>query len=155
MTACSAQFAGDPRHPDHDKYLLELGRATYAASGLAGIAFDVLRIHGGIDSEALYSDPLGTLENRLRGNRPPLDGLDGFLSLLADARVARNDLLHALPVKHGLHRRTTKDSTYVRNFFTVESLREVRLLFERTRAKGNEVLYSDGGEAIKRWYQQG
>ena len=50
----STDHPGDPNHPDHEAYLLELGRATYAAAGLAGIAFDVLRIHGGFDSADLY-----------------------------------------------------------------------------------------------------
>jgi hypothetical protein len=48
----------------------------------------------------------------------------------------------------------TKDLAYVRNFFSVESLREARQLFERARRRGNEVLYSDGGDAIRRWYAQ-
>ena len=147
-----AENAGDSGHPDHETYLLELGRATYAAAALAGIAFDVLRIHGGVDSAALYSDPLGTLENRLRGSRAEAAGLDEFISILGDARVVRNDLIHALPVKHGLHRRMTKDLGYVRDFYSVESLQEARELFERARRRGTEVLYSDGGEAIKRWY---
>lgn len=150
----AAEHAGDPVHPDHEAYLLELGRATYAAAQLAGIAFDVLRIHGGFDSAALYSDPLGTLESRLRDSRPELEGIDEFLDLLGEARIMRNDLIHALPVKYGLHRRVTKDLGYVRNFFSVESLREARQFFERARRRGNEVLYSDGGDAIKRWYAQ-
>ncbi len=152
MMTSNAEWAGDPGHPSHNDYLLELGRATYAAAGLAGIAFDVLRIHGGVDSAGLYSDPLGTLQGRLNNNPPPLDGIDGFLVLLDEARKMRNDLAHSLPVKHGLHRRTTKDLDYVRNFYTVESLREARTLFEKARRKGSQVLYSDGGEAIKRWY---
>ena len=71
----STDHPGDPNHHDHEAYLLELGRATYAAAGLAGIAFDVLRIHGGFDSADLYSDPLGTLQGRLKDSLPPLDGL--------------------------------------------------------------------------------
>lgn len=152
MTA--ADHAGDPGHSDHQTYLLELGRATYAAAGLAGIAFDVLRVHCEFDSVELYSDPLGTLERRLRGSRPDLEGIDDFLDLLGEARIARNDLIHALPVKHGLHRRVTRDLSYVKDFFSVESLSEARQLFERARRRGNEVLYSDGGDAIKRWYAQ-
>lgn len=151
----STDHPGDPNHPDHEAYLLELGRATYAAAGLAGIAFDVLRIHGGFDSADLYSDPLGTLQGRLKDSLPPLDGIDEFLVLLDEARKVRNDLVHSLPVKHGLHRRTTKDAHYVRNFYTVESLRGAHKLFEKTQRKGNEVLYSDGGEAIRRWYGEG
>lgn len=150
----AAEHAGDPGHPDHETYLLELGRATYAAAGLAGIAFDVLRIHGGFDSAELYSDPLGTLESRLRGSRPELEGIDEFLGLLREARIVRNDLIHALPVKHGLHRRVTKDLGYVKNFYSVESLREAREFFDRARRRGGEVLYSDGGEAIKHWFAQ-
>ncbi|MEW2002926.1 hypothetical protein AB0365_09200, partial [Brevibacterium casei] len=45
-----------------------------------------------------------------------------------------------------------KDLSYVRNFYTVESLREARVLFEQALRNGNKVLYSDGGAAIKRWY---
>ena len=45
MMTSNTEWAGDPGHPSHNDYLLELGRATYAAAGLAGIAFDVLRIH--------------------------------------------------------------------------------------------------------------
>lgn len=108
MTTSIAEYPGDPGHPDHEEYLLELGRATYAAAGLSGIAFDVLRIHGGFDSAALYSDPLGTLENRLHSSGPCLEDINEFLSLLSRAREARNDLIHALPVKHGLHRRISK-----------------------------------------------
>lgn len=154
MTTTEADHAGDPSHPNHEAYLLELGRATYAAAEVAGIAFDVLRIHGGFDSAALYSDPLGKLEDRLRGSRFEADGIEEFISMLGDARVMRNDLIHALPVKHGLHRRLTKDLGYARDFFSVDSLREAQELFERTRRKGNEVLYSDGGKAIKRWYER-
>lgn len=42
MTDTDAEFPGDVDHPDHDAFLLELGRATFVAAGLAGIAFDVL-----------------------------------------------------------------------------------------------------------------
>ncbi len=152
MTTSNAEWPGDPNHPNHNDYLLELGRATYASAGLAGIAFDVLRIHSGFDSAELYNDVLGALQGRLKNNPPPLDGIDEFLILLDEARKMRNDLIHSLPVKHGLHRRITEDLYYVRNFYTVESLREAHTLFEKALRKGNEVLYSDGGEAIKRWY---
>lgn len=148
------EYAGDPGHPDHEIFLLELGRATYAAAGLAGIAFDVLRIHSEFDSAELYSDPLGKLEKRLRAARPALEGVDRFIERLGSARVMRNDLIHALPVKHGLHRRRTEEPHYVKNFYTVESLQKARELFEQTRRLGNAVLYSDGGEAIRRWHAQ-
>ena len=75
-----------------------------------------------------------------------------YCSLLAEARVVRNDLIHALPDKHGLHRRTSKDLSYVRNFYTAASLRKARVLFEQALRNGNKVLYSDGGAAVKRWY---
>lgn len=104
----TADDAGEPGHPDHEAYLLELGRATYAAAGLAGTAFDVLRIHGGLDPAALYSDLLGILENRLRRSRPAVDGIDEHIDLLDVARIVRNDLIHTVPVQHGLHRRSTK-----------------------------------------------
>jgi hypothetical protein len=66
--------------------------------------------------------------------------------MLGDARVVGNDLIRTLPVKHRPHHRLAKELGYVRDFFSVESLREAQELFERTRRKGNEVLYSDGGK---------
>lgn len=69
-----AQYPGDPRHPDHPEWLLELGRATYAAAGLSGIAFDLLRVHSGLESKDLYKDPLGRLLEKLRKSPPAVDG---------------------------------------------------------------------------------
>jgi hypothetical protein len=148
----SPQYAGDPRHPDHDAFLLELGRATYAATRLTGIAFDILRVHGGAESADLYKDPLGALETKL-GKIPAdaLPGLGDFLVQLAAAKVSRNDLLHALPVAHGLHRRRSNDLEYVRDFFTVEALRDVREEMLDAHRTGSEVLNSDGGKAVREW----
>jgi hypothetical protein len=149
------EYPGDPRHPDHNAYLHELGATTYAAAGLAGISFDLLRIHDNVPSADLYDDPLGTLMNRLRGalkRGSALPELAAFIDELNQARVVRNDLIHALPVLHGLHRRTGKDLGRVVDFFTVESLREARERFENVRRKGNGILYFDGGAAIRAWY---
>lgn len=86
--------AGDPRHPDHEEWLLEWGRATYAASRVAGICFDLARVFGNVDSAAMYSDPLGGLVNRLKplGNKGSVPGLAPFTGQLEAAREDRNDL---------------------------------------------------------------
>jgi len=147
-------YPGDPQHPRHEEYLLELGRATYVAASLAGIAFDILRVHDGIDSAVLYNDPLGRLKMRLEKAELPLNGMEEFLELLEKSRVARNDLIHAMPVLHGLYRRNTSDPYYEQKFFSIESLREVRVLFEKTSRKGIEVLYADGGKAVDQWCSQ-
>lgn len=147
-------YPGDPQHPRHKEYLLELGRATYAAASLASIAFDILRVHDGIDSAALYNDPLGRLKMRLEKAELPLNGMKEFLELLEESRVARSDLIHALPVLDGLYRRNASNPYYEREFFSVESLREVRVLFEKTLRKGNEVLYADNGKAAEQWCSQ-
>ena len=93
-------YPGDPQHPRHEEYLLELGRATYVAASLAGIAFDILRVHDGIDSVALYNDPLGRLKMRLEKAELPLNGMEEFLELLEESRVARNDLIHEIGRAH-------------------------------------------------------
>lgn len=149
------EYPGDPRHPDHDVWLLELGRATYAAASLSGIAFDVLRVHSGIASETLYKDPFGTLLGRLRDNPPALDGMQEFLDLGREALTARNDVMHALPVLHGLHRRRSDDLAYVRNYFDLEALREATAAMVTAHRKGNNVLYADGGTAVRRWVEGG
>jgi hypothetical protein len=41
------------------------GRATYAATRVVSICFDLARVLGGVASTDMYSDPLGTLINRL------------------------------------------------------------------------------------------
>ena len=150
-----AQYPGDPRHPDHDAFLLELGHATLAASMLAGIAFDILRVHKNALSADLYNDPLGRLEKKMREFPPDgLPGLEEFMTQLTSARTSRNDLLHALPVQHGLHRRRKEDLGFVRNFFNVEDLRAVREELLSAHRKGSAVLYSDEGAAIKKWYEK-
>lgn len=149
------EFPGDPRHPDHEEWLLELGRATYVAAGLSGIAFDILRVHAGKESKDLYKDPLGRLLRLLRDNPPVLDGMQDFMDLAEKALTTRNDLLHALPVLHGLHRRRSDDLSYVRNYFDLEALREATAIMTMARRKGNEVLYADGGEGVRRWTEGG
>jgi hypothetical protein len=148
--------AGDPRHPDHERWLLELGRATYAASQVAGICFDLSRVLGGVESADMYSDPLGTLVNRLRrtANSLQISGMSEFIAQLETARDERNDLLHALPVLNGLHRRKTKDQWYVRNFFDVKHLAAASALLTEAARTGNGLLYQDGGEAVRRWYER-
>ncbi len=148
-------YAGDPTHPEHEQWLQALGQATLGAARLSGIAFDVLRVLGGHPSEDLYSDPLGTLEGRLRAlakRRPDLPEVVDFLAELGPARELRNDLLHALPVRHGLHRRETNDPSYVRDFFTVESLLDATRVLNDAAGRGSVALYRDGGSAVQAWY---
>lgn len=138
------------------RWLLELGRATYAAARVAGICFDLARILGEVESADMYSDPLGKLINRLRplAGRGSVPGLGDFLIQLDEARDDRNDLLHALPVAYGLHRRKTNALGYVRNFFDVEDLGAVASTMEAAARVGNGLLYQDGGAAIRRWYER-
>lgn len=150
----SVTTPGDPRHPDHEDWLLALGKATYAASKVAGICFDILRVFGDIESANMYSDPLGKLLERLRHletTGPSLPLLGEFIVSIESSKQARNDLLHALPVKDGLHRRTTQDLSYVKNFYTVEDLQQAADIMSETFDKGSRVLYYDGGAAVKAW----
>lgn len=57
-------------------------------------------------------------------------------------------LVHALPVKHGLYRRTAKDRSRVVNFFDVEDLDAATATLNATCASGNRILYHDGGAAV-------
>jgi hypothetical protein len=66
----------------------------------------------------------------------------------------RNGLLHALPVRHGLHRRRTDDPHYVRNFFDVADLAAVTAILETTRSEGNRLLYHDSGQSVRDWYNR-
>jgi hypothetical protein len=67
----------------------------------------------------------------------------------------RNDLLHALPVKDGLHRRHTQDLYRVRNFFDVEHLAVAAKELEDVWTQGSRLLYHDGGAAVQAWYAAG
>lgn len=69
-----------------------------------------------------------------------------WLLELEAALVVRNDILHALPVKHGLHRRTANNQARVVNFYDVQDL-ATATLSAATRS-GNKILYHDGGVAV-------
>ncbi len=145
------EHPGEPGHPDHQEWLLALGRATYASQALAGIAVDVLRTHCGVDFWKLVPDSLGGLVKRLeRHDRaaPDVPDLTAWLVELEQALVLRNDLLHALPVKHGLHRRDAKHKSRIVNFFTVKALDDAAAIFGAARLSGNKILYHDGGTAV-------
>ncbi len=149
------EHAGDARHPDHERWLQELGRTTHAAARVAGVSFDVLRVFHGVPGEDMYSNPMGKLLSRLQVlliKQPLLPGLRDFVEKLEVAKLTRNDLLHALPVLHGLHRRETKDLFRVRNFFDVDDLRTAEAQLDEAARLGNHVLYHDGGTAIEAWY---
>jgi hypothetical protein len=153
----AAVHEGDTRHPDHDSFLLELGRATFAAARLAVICFDILRVRKGVPGRDMYEDPLGTLKGRLTPlmRSSPVPGLADFVDQLKCARVARNDLLHALPVKDGLQRRKKDDPRYVRNLFTVADVQEVTAVLSAAHRTGSDVLYHDNGAAVRAWYEGG
>jgi len=73
---------------------------------------------------------------------------------LDEARDDRNDLLHALPVAYGLHRRKTNELGYVRDFYDVEDLVAVTSSMEAAARVGNGLLYHDGGAAVRGWYER-
>lgn len=120
-----SQHPGDPRHPDHESWLLELCRAAYAAARAAGICFDLARVLGDVESADVYSDPLGTLISRLHpvARKREVPSLIEFIERLDGARTDRNDLMHALPVLHGLHRRITGSPSYCGTSMTSRTLR--------------------------------
>ncbi len=144
--------AGDPSSPEHEAWLLELGRATYAASRLAGVTVDILRVHGGDDAKDLYDLTHGRLLGRLEAKNLSLPGIMAFLDHAKAAVAARNDLLHALPVAYGLHRRRASDLSYVADFYDVESVRRITERLLQAAREGNKVLYSLGQAAIDQWY---
>jgi hypothetical protein len=119
------------------------------------IATDLLRALGDVPDDAMYSDPLGTLENRLRGlvkRRPDVTELAAFVERLGRAREDRNDLIHALPVHDGLYRRT---KNRVREFFTVESLDALSVQLAATYSEGLRILYRNDGVEVDAWYARG
>jgi hypothetical protein len=151
-----AEHPGDPNHPDHEQWLLELGRANYAAARLAGVTFDILRVHGGYASADLYRDELGKLQGKLANiTEADVPGITAFRSELGSARETRNDLAHALPVLYGLHRRRRGDLAFVRNFFTIDDIRAVTDELDRCHKAGSAVLHCDGGAAATAWYTKG
>ncbi len=139
----------------HSAYLLALGSASFEAAKVAMIATDLLRALGNVPDEAMHRDPLGTLENRLRGlvkTRPDVPELVPFIENLSRCREDRNDLIHALPVHLGLYRRT---SDRVREFFTVESLDALTAQFAETYVEGSRILYREDGAEVDAWYARG
>lgn len=142
------EHAGDVRHPDHDLWLRALGEAVYSASRVAGIVVDVPRVHMREEFFDLTDEPLGRLLERIdafAGIGVGVPGMLPWLDRLRDVLVTRNDLIHALPVLHGLHRRTKKDPGRVVNFFDVEDLTAARSAFDDVWAEGVRLLYRDGG----------
>ena len=146
--------AGDPSHPDHDAWALELGRVTRAAAQLATICFDLARIVGGVDENKMYDDPLGGLQQRLGGIEPkssPL--LPEFLAVLDSARHTRNDIMHAFLLRDGLLRRSSKRG-YDREFYSISTLINTKDQLEAASRLGNQILYANGGEAVEAWRQR-
>jgi len=149
---------GDPRHPRHSDFLRELGVAVFAAAGVAGIIVDILRIHHNVAFFDLVDKDLGGLVATLRRYAETGSSVPGLLSYAAEVdrvRVKRNDMIHALPVLHGLHRRTARDRGRVVNFYSIESLQAVAAEFGAARARGSSLLYYDGGAAVRAWYERG
>jgi hypothetical protein len=128
----------------------------FAAARVAKICTDTLSVVGGVPSSVMYSDPLGTLEGRLRGlvtRNPELPGLAEFLRVLPGARKTRNDLLHALPDRDGLRRRKTDDPHYVRTFYSIEDVEAATREIDEAWRSGHQVLYADDGAAVYAWGQ--
>jgi len=149
---------GDPRHPKHGDFLRELGTAVFAAAGVAGIVVDILRIHHNIGFFELVDKDLGGLVSMLKQRAEtgsPVPDLLGYVDDVDRVRVRRNDLIHALPVLHGLHRRTGKDTARVVNFFSVKDLQTVTAEFNDVQRRGNQLLYFDGGAAVEAYSKQG
>lgn len=142
--------AGDPCHRDHEQWLLALGRATFAAQAMAGVAIDVLRVHCGVDFWDLVKQPFGGLITTMRGHDHP-PGMARWLDELDAAGRVRNDLMHATPVLHGLHRRDAKDRGRVVNFFDVADLESATSVLVAATRSGNVLLYFDGGSAVQRY----
>ncbi len=71
-----------------------------------------------------------------------------WLLELEAALVVRNDILHALPVKHGLHRRTANNQARVVNFYDVQDLATATATLSAATRSGNKILYHDGGVAV-------
>lgn len=148
-----AEYPGDPAHPNHLAWITSLGRVTYASQALAGIAVDVLRTHFDVDFWDLLPDSLGQLVARLERLdkvNVAVPGLSAWLIELSAALVVRNDLVHALPVRDGLHRRTAKDPKRVVNFFTIAALDDAATVLTNARRSGSVLLYHDGGTAVAR-----
>lgn len=146
--------AGDPNHPDHDTWILELGRVARAAAQLATTCFDLARIVGGVSEQMMYDDPLGGLQQRLSGIEPAaLPLMFDFLAALESARHTRNDVMHAFLVRDGLLRRSTKRG-YDRDFYTVRSLIDAREQLEAASRMGNRILYANGGDFVEAWRQK-
>jgi hypothetical protein len=77
--------------------------------------------------------------------------LTDFIAQLNAMLPMRNDVIHALPVAYGLHRRTKKDTARVVNFYSIADLAAATKEFERVSRIGNQLLYFDGGKAVEAW----
>lgn len=152
-----AEWAGDPAHPDHERYLLELGRAFYAVTSLAGICFDVLRVHEGLSDYSLYGDTLKCSADRLaKGAKQnqQVDGYQEFAEAVSTLVTNRNDFIHAMPVAHGLLRNDPKKNFQTVEFYSIESLQGLTAQFNAASSLGSRVLYADDGAYVDRWYEQ-
>ena len=153
-----SEHHGDHRHPRHSDFLREIGVAVFSAAGVAGIVVDILRIHHNVAFFDLVDKDLGGLVAALRRHAETDNSVPGLLAYAEEVdrvRVKRNDLIHALPVLHGLHRRTAKDRVRVVNFYSIEALQAVTAEFDAVRGRGNHLLYYDGGAAVRAWYERG
>lgn len=145
------EWPGDPRHPEHDSWLRALGQVTYASARLTGGIINILRIHGGEDWLALNRPPLGPLINQLKDAHLDLEGMDNLVQQAKAALRVRNDVMHALPVAHGLHRRKADDAYYVQEYYDVESLEAAVNVIDSASRLANKVLYSKGKAVIEQY----
>ena len=142
---------GDPRSPDHQPFLSQLGAATYEGARVATLMMDILRTHCGVDYWELTQDTHGRLRAKLEASQERVPGLAEAIPLLTRAVELRNQLLHALLAQDGLHYRG-KDKSVV-DFYTVGDLRATTELFRHASRLGNELLYHDGGAGVRRLYE--
>jgi len=152
-----AEWAGDPAHPEHEKYLLELGRTFYAVTSLAGICFDVLRVHEGLSHYSLYGDTLKCSADRLAKGakqKPEVEGYQEFAEAVSALVTKRNDFIHSMPTAYGLLRNDPKKIFHAVEFYAIESLQALTAEFNGATALGSRVLYADDGAYVDRWYEQ-
>jgi hypothetical protein len=147
MTTPPIEHVGDPRHPDHESFVLEVGRAKLADAALGRILVDLLRVHCGVDYWPLTRLSHGPLREELEKHVGKLPGLDSAVTVFADAITARNAFIHATPVLHGLEYRP-KDRSSV-DFFEVEDVEKVTARLIAAAGLGNKLLYHDGGRAVR------
>lgn len=135
-------YAGNPKHPAHEAYLTELGRAVLGAAFIAGHLVEILAVYRPDGYHGFATMDLGTLVRTLRQAADdgfPIPELEVLLEQVEAARETRNRLMHALPALQGLHGRSRVNGE-TSEFFTIDDLRRVVDHFEEVRGIANPIL---------------